>query len=108
MKDRAVKGVCIGLLVVWAGLSRARLMDWQTDQTLWASAVAVAPTLRAQTNYASALIERGQWEAARPWIHTLMRSTDPKAPFLADALIHRAQFLGAPVCDDPELALFCA
>lgn len=98
----------IVVLVVWAGLSRARLGDWHDDQTLWASAVHVAPTTRALTNYASALLERGHWLEAVPWMITLSAGSDPKGIVLAEGLTHRAEWLGYPVCLAPALARWCA
>jgi hypothetical protein len=83
-------------------------MAWQSDTTLWASAVQVAPTTRAQANYARALLDTDHWETALPWMQQLDRSIDVRAPRMVAALVMRARQLQYPACDVPQFSWRCA
>lgn len=105
-------GLAAVVLCLWAGLTAVRLSDWRSNETLWASAVATAPTARAAVNLAGEAIRRGDYARAAD-LETLAITLSTGMPnegrvrvFVRGQLRWMDAF-GSPVCARPPWRSWC-
>ncbi len=77
----------VGLAVILAGLTHAETARWQSDRTLWCSAVTLAPEKpRALNNCALALLHTGDYFEALPLLDRAAFELERREPNRRGAL----------------------
>ena len=108
--SHAVARVLIGVLVLglcaWRTTTRAQ--DWRSDEALWSSAQASAPTLpRPALNLAVAYGRMGRWEESVIWTHAAIDRL-PRQPWVRPHICRHVNRLMVILPDPPSFSLRCA